>query len=334
MRSLERKRTLFVGGKGGVGKTTTAAALAVHQAERGRRCLLVSTDPAHSLGDLFGQSIGPREQRLGANLWGLEIDPEAEVDRHLAVIRQSMHGLVHPEFYHEVDRHMALARLSPGAVEAAMMERIADLLAEGRERYDLVIFDTAPTGHTLRLMALPEIMVAWTEGLLSRREQADAWAGALRQLNVPRPDGEPDPGEKRGQESDRRAHQIRETLRVRQRKFQHARRLLLDESTTAFLLVLIPEKLPIQETRKALEALRSAGVPIAGIVVNRILPLGPLGEFLEDRRAQEGRYLGEIDRHFGALPQVRIPLMPWDVEGPEALLEVGRMLVAGGEGGR
>jgi arsenite-transporting ATPase len=328
--SLDQKRTLFVGGKGGVGKTTTAAALALYQAERGRRCLLVSTDPAHSLGDLFGRSIGAREQQLGAKLWGVEIDPESEVDRHLDAIRQSMRGFVHPEFYPEIDRHMALARLSPGAVEAAMMERIADILAEGRERYDLVLFDTAPTGHTLRLMALPEIMIAWTEGLLGRRERADAWAGTLKQLSDPRPAGEHDPGDHRAQESDRRSLQIREALLARQRKFQRVRRLLLDESTTAFLLVLIPEKLPILETRKALEALQSAGVPIAGIVVNRVLPPGPLGEFLEDRRAQEGRYLGEIDRHFGALPQVRIPLLPWDVEGPDALREVGRRLVAGG----
>jgi arsenite-transporting ATPase len=167
------RRILFVGGKGGVGKTTTAAALGLQAAGRGRRCLVVSMDPAHSLGDIFEQPIGNREIALAEGLWGLEIDPDAAADQHIATVKETMRSLVRPALYSEIERQMTLARLAPGSTEAAMLERMSELMVEAPGRYDLIIFDTAPTGHTLRLLSLPEIMSAWTDGLLKHRERSD-----------------------------------------------------------------------------------------------------------------------------------------------------------------
>lgn len=328
MRALDRQRILFVGGKGGVGKTTTAAALALSFAESGERCLLVSTDPAHSLGDLFDARIGNREVELLPNLHALEIDPEAQVAGHLATVKRTMRELVRPEMYPEIDRQMELTRLSPGAVEAAMLERVSEIMISRESRFDRIVFDTAPTGHTLRLLSLPEIMAAWTDGLLRHRDRSDSWGVALKRMQPARGDdlgfvetGEPP--------EDERSRRVRETLLERRRKFYQARRLLLDPETTAFMLVLIPEKLPILESQKALEVLTAHGVPVAGLVVNRVLPEGSLGEFLEQRREQERSYLKQIDRLFRGITRLEIPLLPRDVVGVAGLRVVAGHLLGG-----
>ena len=328
MLTLGRQKIVFVGGKGGVGKTTTAAALAVSLAERSERCLLVSTDPAHSLGDLFDVRIGDREQLLRPNLWGLEIDPGAQVDRHLEAVRSAMREFVRPEMFHEIDRQMELTRLSPGAVEAAMVERVADIMLEAGERYDRVLVDTAPTGHTLRLLSLPEIMAAWTDGLLRQRERADATGEVLKRM---RRRGTGDElsfiDQAVDDEPDARSTRIRDTLLARRRKLSQARRLLLDAEQCGFILVMVPEKLPIQESQKMLEVLRRFNIPVLGVVINRVLPDAPLGEFLEQRREQETRYLAQISGIFGDTPQVRVPLLPHDVEGTASLREIARALL-------
>jgi arsenite/tail-anchored protein-transporting ATPase len=325
---LGEQRIIFVGGKGGVGKTTTASALALRLAERGERCLLVSTDPAHSLGDLFDRKLGDREQLLAPNLWGMEIDPEGQVEKHLEGVMSTMRDLVKPELFPEIERQMALTRLSPGAVEAAMLERMAELMVEGTTRFDRVVFDTAPTGHTLRLLSLPEIMAAWTDGLLRQRDRSDSWNRALKKLN-PRPgvgddlafmDAPPQPG-------DERSSRIRELLLERRRKFYQARRVLLEPGTSAFILVLIPEKLPILESEKAIQALAGFEVPVLGMVVNRVLPDEPLGDFLEQRREQEAAYLARIESLFGKIHRVYVPLLPRDVEGIDTLRSLADWLL-------
>ena len=172
MDQLFDRHIIFVGGKGGVGKTTTAGALALMAAESGRSTLLVSTDPAHSLGDVFDTRIGNEETSLGRNLLGLEIDPEAEAESHIATVKMSMKSLVAPKMYKEIDRQLELARHSPGTMEAALLERMADLMAEARSRFDLLIFDTAPSGHTIRLLSLPEVLGAWSDGMLGHRDRS------------------------------------------------------------------------------------------------------------------------------------------------------------------
>jgi len=347
--AVRGRRILFVGGKGGVGKTTTASSLALQAAEAGKRVLLVSTDPAHSLGDLFDTRIGNRPRRLHPNLDALEIDPEDEVNRYLAGVESTMRGFVHPEMYSEIERQMALTRHSPGAAEAALMERMARIMGEAEGDYDQVVFDTAPTGHTLRLLTLPEIMTAWMDGLLKSRDRSESFGRAVRRLTGD-PAGEgalsgatsqaAASEEEKGRSadelswfqqaeegpSDPRARRIRELLMARRRIFSGARRLLLDPKVTAFVMVLVPEKLPVLETEKAIAVLREHRVPIAGLVVNRVLPEEPLGEFLESRRAQEAEYLNRIDRIFSQYVRIRVPLLRRDVQGMESLREVARHL--------
>ena len=179
---LTDKRVLLIGGKGGVGKTTTSSALAVLAAGRGKKVLLVSTDPAHSLADAFDRDIGDNITRLAPNLDGLELDPDREVEQHLAKVTAQLKRFTRPEMFGEIERQMRLTRQSPGAQEAAMLERIANVIELGLKDYDIVIFDTAPTGHTLRLLSLPEAMAAWTQGLLNANKRSEKLGDVLGHL--------------------------------------------------------------------------------------------------------------------------------------------------------
>ena len=328
---LEGHSILFVGGKGGVGKSTTAASLAVHLADSGEKILLVSTDPAHSLGDLFGTSVGDRKREIVPGLHALEIDPGQEVEKYLARVKSTMRHYVQPAMYSEIERQIELTRHSPGAEEAALMDQVTTLMQEVATSHDRIIFDTAPTGHTLRLLALPEIMAAWTTGLLKSRERSDSLGKAVDRLRG-REQASGDElawfDDVKEEVTDERTQKIQEVLLERQRRFSKARRLLLDPEITAFILVLIPEKLPILESEKTHAVLRKHKIPVAGLVVNRTLPNNQtLGEFLESRRSQEAEYLGQIDRTFSKLPQVRIPLLSRDVQGIDALREIAQHLL-------
>ena len=176
------RKVLFFGGKGGVGKTTVSAATALARANEGAKVILISTDPAHNLGHLFDRKIGPRPVRIMAGLDALELDPDNTVDAHMREVSSALHELMPVNLHKEIDKHMLLSRGAPGMQEAALLERIAEIVEEGINEYDLIVFDTAPSGHTARLMVLPEMMTAWTEGLIKRREKADRFAEFVRDL--------------------------------------------------------------------------------------------------------------------------------------------------------
>lgn len=277
-----------------------ATALAFAAAEQGRNVLVVSTDPAHSLGDLLEMDLGNQPQPVIAGVHAMELDPDAAADDYIEKVKRSMRDYLRPQLYAELDRQMDQARLSPGATEAAVMEQIAAIIAEPPIAADLVIFDTAPTGHTLRLLSLPEAMMAWTEGLLGQQRRSRDLGRKIAGLFGQEPAG------------DRHEH-LAQTLEARARLLKQARDILRDPEQTAFLLVLIPETLPILETGRAVETLKQAGIPVAGLIVNRLLPQNIEGEFMHARRETEARHRKEIDQTFPDIPRLELPLLDSDV---------------------
>ena len=329
-RLLTEKSLLMVGGKGGVGKTTTASALALRAADQGRQVLLVSTDPAHSLADAFDRPIGNRPTRLAPNLVALELDPDQEVDAYLDRVSAQMRRFAGPDQVRELEKQLRLSRQSPGAQEAALLERIARTIDEDSRDFDLLIFDTAPTGHTLRLLSLPEVMAAWTDGLLRHTEKARTLGKVLGHLTPGKDLDSPlqDPTEHATADLDPRSREVAETLMARQRLFNRTRRQLSDPLHTAFLFVLTPERLPILETARAVATLSDSHIPVAGAIVNRVLADAADSAFFAARLARQQRHMIQLDEAFKGLPRIHLPLLEDDIQGLDALQNFAALLGA------
>jgi arsenite/tail-anchored protein-transporting ATPase len=325
------RRVLFVGGKGGVGKTAVASATALAQARAGRRVLVVSTDPAHNLGHLWERPVGDRITPLardlgGGSLDGIEVDPVATTDAHLAAVGATIRRLMPEHLAAEVDKHMELARDSPGTHESAVLERIAELVDTGLDDYDLIVFDTAPSGHTARLMALPEIMSAWTEGLLRRRGRAEKFGAALRGLEDRDAAGESIVGTVRPRDPrEERDLEIRRILLRRRERFEALREVLVDAERCSFVIVLAAERLPVLETVELHEQLVRAGVHVGALVLNKRSP-ADAGDFLAERRALEEVHVATLRGALPGVPLLQVPLLPGDVVGQEALERFGDAL--------
>ncbi|MCH1883528.1 ArsA family ATPase [Agrococcus sp. ARC_14] len=313
------RRLLFVGGKGGVGKTSISAALAVARARAGGRVLLVSTDPAHNLGHVWDRSLSDEPARVLTSGEGfvdaVEIDPTSTIDRHFATVAATMTRLLPDRLHASALQHLDQARTAPGSHEAAVLERIAELIESSRDTHDLVIFDTAPSGHTLRLLALPEQLTGWTETLLASRDRSDRFAAAARSV-VGSKDAEPTADA-----------ELRRTLISRRDRFAQMRGSITDPDATSFIVVSIAERLPVAESIDVVRQLAGLGIDPAAIVVNRRSP-ADAGALLAQRREQEEQHLATLRSAVGDIPISQIPLLPGDLAGSEALSVLADHLVA------
>lgn len=243
-------RWTFVGGKGGVGKTTTAAALAVTLADEGDRVLTLSVDPAHSLSDALGVPLGPDPAAVPAvpRLEAMQIDPAVERARFLETRRGSLLTIIERGTYldtADVDGMVELA--IPGIDEMAALFRLIELAEDPSRR---LVIDTAPTGHTLRLLDLAEVARGWLAALEAMEEKHRIVAEALGR------------GAVADDEADRLIREIGDDL-------TSLSATLRDPDRTRFLLVTNPEPVVLAETRRYRQALEDRGIALAGILVNR-----------------------------------------------------------------
>ncbi|MFC6768050.1 ArsA family ATPase [Natrinema soli] len=310
----------FFGGKGGVGKTTVSSAYALECVDAGLETLVVSTDPAHSTADVFDQEFGddPRPVEGHDGLSVMEIDPDREVQEHLSELKQQLGSQLSATMVNEVDIQLEMAHQTPGAYEAALFDRFVEVIRTADD-YDRVVFDTSPTGSTLRLLALPELLERWIDRLMDKRERSiDLFEKAAIGNKEPRRVMEGDP--------------ILARLQERKERFEFAGEVLREDA--AFYLVLNPDELSIRETRRSVETLTEADLPVEGLVVNRLTPEpdpdeeGRGATYLRDRVATERDRLERIEREFDVPIAATIETRVEEVRGSiledvAAALEIG-----------
>jgi len=301
------KPFVFFGGKGGVGKTTVSCAYARRCADAGVETLVVSTDPAHSVSDVFGQSFTDTAEPVEGieGLSALEIDPEEAVADHFRTIRERLADQVSPAMVNEIDAQLELAHESPGAHEAALFDRFVDVIRDS-DPYDRVVFDTAPTGATLRLLALPDALESWIDRLTDKRRRSiDLFEKAAIGDRSPRRSPEDDP--------------VLDHLRRRREFFAFAGEVLRTDA--AFFLVLNPDSLSVAETARTLEDMTARGLSVRGLVANKLTPPPEAdGEgrgvaYLRERVATERERLDHIRERFDPPLLAEIESRPREIRG-------------------
>ena len=299
---------VLYGGKGGVGKTTCAAATALARAREGTPTLVVSTDPAHSLSDVFDTPVGsePTRIREGLDLWAVEVDPGERIGRYRGQVSAALGELEDLGITLDGDLDDVMeAGIAPGTDEAAAMDLFVDYMDD--PRYGCLVFDTAPTGHTLRLLKLPDVMESAMGKLVSVRAQVSGLADSVRGFL----------GTGGTEESDEDAPELDlEALRARMERVGDA---LRDPDRTAFHVVLVPETMAVLESERLLSELDSYGVPVGGVVVNKVLedPTPGCDRCQSRHRSQRDR-ISDVRESFDR-PLTIVPEQDGEVHGFDAV---------------
>jgi arsenite-transporting ATPase len=294
-------KIIFFGGKGGVGKTTCSASYALYQAKRGLKTLLVSTDPAHSTSDIFETKINDTISNLLPNLDAIEISGEKESKKYMDSVRVSLKQIVSPIIVEQINKQIDAASISPGTEEAALFDKMIEIIIEKVDEYDRIIFDTAPTGHTLRLLSLPELLGAWLDSLIQKRSKSvNLMSMALKGHKASDKDLEKD--------------EVISILKRRYDKVLAAKKIMMDDHLLSFIFVINAEKLPIDETVKAINILEKYDVIVSGIIVNKILPDNMQDEFWISKKIQEQQYLNIIKETFKDKRIITLPLLKEDMK--------------------
>jgi arsenite-transporting ATPase len=299
-------RIVLYTGKGGVGKTSVAAATARRIAAGGSRVLVLSTDAAHSLGDVLGVPVGPEPTALGPGLDALQVDARAELTRHWGAVRAwASRTLV----ARGVDR-ISAEELSvpPGLEELLSLLRLVALRDSGT--YDVLVVDCAPTAETLRLLAFPDI-ARWWLGRIAPRQ--DELLGAVRPLARALLDVSlPDTG-------------VIEEIGRTMESLLAMRELFVDRERVSMRLVTTADRVVVEEARRTFTALGLHGVATDAVVVNRLFP-ADVGPYFADWRGRQQDALAGIEEAFAPVPVLQAPYFDREVVGPAALDRLGDAL--------
>ncbi|MDN6275206.1 ArsA family ATPase [Psychrobacter sp.] len=311
----------FIGGKGGVGKTTTAAALASYYAGKQQKTLVVSTDPAHSLGDVLNVQLNNEATAITPYLDAIELNPDTIVDQHFSQVERTIKAYANPDMMPKIREHLRLSKSAPGAQEAAMLESMCQhLVTAASGNYEHIIFDTAPTGHTLRLLVLPEMMGAWTDGLLAQQRRQAKLRSVTNHLDSHNQKHQKhDVANPFAQKKSDRWEQAVSVLEKRKQLFRQAGQLLHDRTKTAIVLVMTADVLPLAETRRAIEQLEDSKLTPAAIVINQLIKPTQSDEFWQRRADRQQQLMQDIEQSFVRYPLYPIYLQQTDIRGTEAL---------------
>jgi len=310
-----RMKYLFFGGKGGVGKTVLAGASALWYAQQGRRTLLASTNPVHSLSSMLGQDVFGRHAPVSGvpNLYAYEIDTKDTIEKSKKEIREKIQWfLKYADIKTKAEEFVESATMNPAFEESAMFENMIDLMFE--DKYEVYVFDTAPTANARRLLGMSDVYAMWVNKMVQSREEA---ASLKELLSYSRKKKEKDP--------------LMDYLLNLRKRMSNAKGLLCDDEKTAFFFVTLPEALPIAVIRRFISWFDEFGIPVGGVVVNMLIDKSSVCEdtpdFVKNRVAMQDEYMEEIWRVF---PDVRavLPLFDTEVQGVEMLKRTAGHLFA------
>jgi arsenite-transporting ATPase len=298
-------RYVFFGGKGGVGKTVMAATTAVHLARSGKRTLLASTNPVHSLSGALDQKVSGKPTPIEGveNLWAEEIDTRDAIERSKREIREKIQWfLKFAEISTKADEFVEAATMNPAFEESAMFENMVDMMF--KDEYDVYVFDTAPTANARRLLGMSKVYGLWVEKMLKSREEAQS----LREVLSFTKKKEEDP--------------LMLYLVDFRERIRHARELLTDPAKTAFFFVTLPEALPIAVIRRFIDWFTDFGIPVGGVLVNMVIrpeegEAAP--DFVRNRIESQAGYLDEIGQRFPGQVRAVVPLYDSDIRGIPSL---------------
>jgi arsenite-transporting ATPase len=293
-------RILLYTGKGGVGKTSVAAATALRCADLGYRTIVVSTDAAHSLGDSFDVTIGNEPIEIAPRLKGQEIDVLHQMQKYWGTVQEWMATVLS---WRGLDELIAdEASVLPGMDEIASLLQIV-LLHDSNE-YDVIIIDCAPTGETLRLLSLPEVAEWYLSHIFPIQRQVAKMAGPLLRsiTDIPIPDD-----------------QVFESIKKLIGQFEQVHKLLTNQEKSSVRLVLNPEKMVIKEAQRTYTYLNLYGYATDAIISNRIIPGSVGDQYFNAWKGSQARYGLLVEEAFAPLPIFKVPLMDQEVVGAEML---------------
>jgi arsenite/tail-anchored protein-transporting ATPase len=302
VREHPKLKYFFFGGKGGVGKTVFAGAAAIWLARSGRRALLVSTNPVHSLTSLFERDLLGKQVAIEGvpNLWAYEIDTRQSIERSKVEIREKIRWfLKFADITTKADDFVESATMNPAFEESAMFENMIDLMF--KNEYDVYVFDTAPTANARRLLGMSKVYSLWVNKMLKSREEART----LREMLSFTKKKEADP--------------LMEYLVSFRDRMERARVLLTDPALTAFFFVTLAEALPIAVVTRFIQWFKDFGIPVGGVLVNMVIDpqqVGPdAAEFVRNRVAMQQEHMQTIWREFDDAIRAIVPLFESEVRG-------------------
>lgn len=292
----------FFGGKGGVGKTVLAGAMALWLARQGKNTLLASTNPVHSLTSLLDQDVfgKPTDVSGVPNLMAYEIDTRETIERSKQEIREKINWfLKFADVKTQADEFIESATMNPAFEESAMFENMIDLMFE--DKYEAYVFDTAPTANARRLLGMSSVYSMWVNKMVKSREEAKS----LRELLSYSRKEQKDP--------------LMDYLLNLQERMKHAKELLTDPTLTAFFFVTLPEALPIAVISRFINWFNEFGIPVGGVVVNMLIDessvAGDAPDFVKNRVAMQADYMREIATTFEGEVRSIVPLFETEVRG-------------------
>jgi arsenite-transporting ATPase len=311
----DKLRYIFFGGKGGVGKTVMAGATAIWLAKQGKRVMLASTNPVHSLSGLLSQDVfgKPTEVNGVPNLWAYEIDTKETIERSKQEIRDKIQWfLKFADISTKAEDFVESATMNPAFEESAMFENMVDLML--RDEYDVYVFDTAPTANARRLLGMSKVYSLWVNKMVKSREEARS----LRELLSFTKKKEADP--------------LMEYLVSFRDRMGKAQKLLTDPELTSFFFVTLAEALPIAVITRFIGWFHDFGIPVGGVIVNMLIDRSQVTsdspEFVHNRVDMQARYMEDIWEKFEGMVRSTLPLYETEVRGTSSLSRMGDALFA------